>query len=79
MNVSKKILDKIKTDLSFRLGLAEAMNLSERQIQNLVKTTERGVSVRLRDHFAVEYYISKGFSKEEIFDAENLKTVYNNI
>lgn len=70
MKVSKKILEKIKTDLSFRLGLANAMNLSERQVQNLVKTTERGVSVRLRDHFAVQYYLENGFSESEIFEPE---------
>ena len=70
MNISKKILEKIKTDLSFRLGLANAMNLSERQVQNLVKTTERGVSVRLRDHFAVEYYKQNGFQEDEIFELE---------
>ena len=68
MNISKKILDKIKTDLSFRLGLANAMTLSERQIQNLVKSTERGVSVRLRDHFAVEFYKKNGFTEEQIFE-----------
>lgn len=70
MKVSKKILEKIKTDLSFRLGLANAMNLSERQVQNLVKTTERGVSVRLRDHFAVQYYLENGFNESEIFEPE---------
>ncbi|MGL5235230.1 MAG: hypothetical protein ACRC8Z_10845 [Empedobacter falsenii] len=73
MNISKKILDKIKSDLSFRLGLANAMNLSERQIQNLVKTTERGVSVRLRDHFAVEYYLENGFTSADIFENNTAK------
>ncbi|WP_121459995.1 hypothetical protein [Chryseobacterium defluvii] len=64
------VYQKIKDDLSFRLGLAQAMGISERQVQNLVKSAERGVSVRLRDFVAVEYYRSKGLSDDEIFEKE---------
>lgn len=67
MNISELILQKIESDKVFRLELASKIDLSERQIQNLVQSHRQGKSVRLRDALAVEYYKSKGFSKSEIY------------
>ncbi len=71
MNISALILDKINTDRNFRLELAMAINLSERQIQNLVVSHKKGKSVRLRDAFAVEFFRSKGFTDAQIFECES--------
>lgn len=70
MNISSEILEKIKSDLTFRLGLANVLKLSERQIQNLVKSTEEGKSVRLRDHLAIQYFLNSGFQQSQIFETE---------
>lgn len=67
MNISELILQKIENDKVFRLELASKIDLSERQIQNLVENHRRGVSVRLRDALAVDYYKSKGFTKKQIY------------
>ncbi|WP_288435286.1 hypothetical protein [uncultured Chryseobacterium sp.] len=67
MNISELILQKIETDKVFRLELASKIDLSERQIQNLVDNHRKGKSVRLRDALAVDYYKSRGFSKKEIY------------
>lgn len=79
MNVSNIILEKIKNDLTFRLGLANALSLSERQIQNLVKSTEKGKSVRLRDHLAIQFYLQNGYTNDQIFTLDNKREILDTI
>lgn len=67
MNISDTILGRIESDRKFRLELANRIDLSERQIQNLVDNHRKGKSVRLRDALAVDYYKAKGYSKKEIY------------
>lgn len=67
MNISELILEKIENDKAFRRELAVRIDLSERQVQNLVDNHRQGKSVRLRDALAVDFYKSKGFSKKEIY------------
>jgi hypothetical protein len=71
MNISELILQKIESDKIFRLELACKIDLSERQVQNLVESHRKGRSVRLRDALAVDFFKSKGFSKSEIFSTKN--------
>lgn len=70
MNIATLILDKIQSDRNFRLGLAMAINLSERQIMNLVASHRKGKSVRLRDSFAVKFFKDNGYTDEEIFELD---------
>ncbi|ASK29682.1 hypothetical protein CEY12_05995 [Chryseobacterium sp. T16E-39] len=67
MNISELILYRIETDKVFRRELAVKIDLSERQVQNLVENHRQGKSVRLRDSFAVDFYKSKGYNKKQIF------------
>lgn len=67
MILTKLILDKITESKDFRLGVAKSLGLSERQVQNLVKSN----SENLTKYPAVKYYKSKGFLIKEIFEEEN--------
>ena len=75
MKVSNIILEKIKDDLTFRLQLALALNISERQVQNLGKKN----SENLTKYTAVEFYKSQGLSEDEIFEKEDVKSVIDAI
>lgn len=71
MNISELILERIETDRAFRRELAIKIDLSERQVQNLVENHRLGKSVRLRDCFAIDFFKSKGYNKKEIFSTSN--------
>lgn len=63
MKISTLLLEKIKSDREFRMKLAIALGISERQVQNLVKAN----SENLTKYKAVEFFQSEGFTLEEIF------------
>lgn len=64
MKVTKKILQKIKTDNQFSLDIAKILDISQVSVWKLVKSN----STKLTLYALVEYYRSKGFTDEEIFE-----------
>jgi plasmid maintenance system antidote protein VapI len=66
MNVSTIILEKLLKDKDFRLRTALALQVTERNIQNLAKNK----SDNLTKAAAVKFYKSTGLKEEEIFDNE---------
>lgn len=75
MKVHNIILEKIKNDLTFRLQLALALNISERQVQNLGKKN----SENLTKYKAVEFYKSQGLTEDEIFEKEDKREIFDTI
>ena len=66
MKVSKVILDKILKDNDFSLGLAEIFNIKQVSVELLARRN----SGKLTQYAAVEYYKSRGFELDEIFEQE---------
>lgn len=69
MNISLLIKEKLLNDKEFRLSTALALNVSERNVQELAK---RG-SDNLTKAAAVKYFKSTGLKESEIFELENQK------
>jgi hypothetical protein len=69
MNISLLIQEKLLNDKDFRLNTALALNVSERNIQELAKRR----SDNLTKAAAVKYYKSTGLKESEIFELEHQK------
>ncbi|WP_445453139.1 hypothetical protein [Flavobacterium sp. 25HG05S-40] len=66
MRVSQIIIEKLLNDKNFRLSTALALEVSERNVQNLAKAN----SDNLTKMSAVKVYKDNGFTDEEIFETE---------
>jgi len=69
MRVSNKIKKQIMEDNLFCLALAAVMNIQQRSLWLLVERD----SDRLTLHACVEFYKSKGYTEDEIFEKETEK------
>jgi len=70
MNVSTLIIEKLLNDKDFRLRTALALQVTERNIQNLAKNN----SDNLTKAAAVKFYKSTGLKDKEIFEEEPINT-----
>lgn len=66
MNVSTLIKEKLLNDKDFRLRTALALQVTERNVQNLAKNN----SDNLTKAAAVKFYKSTGLKDKEIFEEE---------
>ena len=64
MKISNIITKKIKADNAFSLGVASAIGISQRAVQNLADRK----SDKLKIYEAVEFYRANGFTDNEIFE-----------
>lgn len=69
MKLNKEIINLIKTDNEFSLGLASVLKISQFSAQQLA----RRKSAKLRIYEAIEYYKSKGFTEENLFETETVE------
>jgi len=67
MKVSQLIIEKLLTDKNFRLNTALALDVTERNVQNLAERN----SDNLTKAAAVKYYKSTGLKEKEIFEQES--------
>lgn len=70
MNVSTLIKEKLLNDKDFRLRTALALQVTERNVQNLAKNN----SDNLTKAAAVKFYKSTGLKDKEIFEEETINT-----
>lgn len=70
MKVSKVIIQKILSDNSFSVKLADKLGITQLSVRNLAKRN----SDKLTLYVAVKFYESQGFSEEEIFETETEMT-----
>lgn len=66
MKISKKIIDRLKTDKKFRLETGLALNVGETAIREMAKNN--AINGSLTKTAAVNYFKSKGFTDSEIFE-----------
>ena len=66
MKVSKIILEKLRTDIKFRLNTALALEVGERNIQYLTEKESKNLLKRP----AIDFYLSTGLTMEEIMEEE---------
>ncbi|SDE00718.1 hypothetical protein [Riemerella columbipharyngis] len=66
MRVTKLILEKILSDNEFSIELAKELGIQQQSVLGLARRN----SQKLTLYQAVNFYIEKGFSKEEIFEPE---------
>ena len=70
MNISTLIKEKLLNDKDFRLRTALALQVTERNVQNLAKNN----SDNLTKAAAVKFYKSTGLKDKEIFEEETINT-----
>lgn len=69
MKVSELIIEKIKTDNDFSMGLAKVMKIQQQSVIGLANRN----SLKLALYSAVIYYKEQGFTEDQIFEKENSK------
>ena len=69
--VSKIIIDKILNENDFSIGLAKVLDIQQQSVLGLAKRN----SNKLTLFIAIQYYKESGFTENEIFYQNNLKTV----
>ncbi|WP_417430098.1 hypothetical protein [Halpernia sp.] len=68
--VSEKIIEKILSENNFSIELAKRLDIQQQSVLGLAKRN----SNKLTLFIAVKFYIEKGFTEEEIFYHNQLKT-----
>lgn len=73
MKISELIIEKIKTDNDFSMGLAKIMKIQQQSVIGLARRN----SEKLTLYSAILYYKEQGFTDEQIFEKSELKIVEN--
>jgi hypothetical protein len=62
MKISKKIINRLSTDLNFKNGLQSAMGLPESTLRYRIKN-----NTRLDEKKALEYFKANGYDDKKLF------------
>lgn len=70
MIIAKEITNRILNDNNFSLGLAGVLKKKQNTLETLVKRNPS--SSKLTEYMAIQFYLSQGYTKEEMFEEEEV-------